>query len=149
MRRDLTPFRKNSSLLPSDFLKNFFGSDFVDDFFNNTLLSHTPSYIRTDIKETEKEYILEADLPGFKKENINVEYHDEVLTVSAKKNDEIKEEKDSYVRRERNYGEISRSFHVDNIREEEIKGEYKNGVLRIILPKAESSIQKKKTIDIN
>ncbi|MBC7075171.1 MAG: Hsp20/alpha crystallin family protein [Syntrophomonadaceae bacterium] len=148
MRRSLLPFRKNETLMPSDLFKGFFGSSFIDDLFDSSLLATATANIRTDIKETDKEYIVEAELPGFKKENINVEWQEGVLTISAKQDKEIKEEKDNYIRRERAYGEVARSFRIDGIKEDKITGEYKNGILKIVLPKTEEGKVTGKKIEI-
>jgi len=149
MGRSLLPFRRNSnSLMPSDLFKGFFGSSFIDDLFDSSLLTTATSNIKADIKETDKEYIMEAELPGFKKENINVEWQEGVLTITAKKDEKIDEEKDNYVRRERFYGEVSRSFRIDGIKEDKIAGEYKDGVLKIVLPKSEESKLTGKKIEI-
>ena len=89
--------------------------------------------------EDGKEYELEADLPGFKKEDINIELDDTYLTIQAERKSET-EEKDktgSYVRRERSYGSFSRSFDVSGIDVSAIKASYQDGVLKLVLPKKE------------
>ena len=94
---------------------------------------------RTDITETNDAYKLEADLPGFKKEDINIELDDTYLTIQAERKSET-EEKDktgSYVRRERSCGSFSRSFDVSGIDVSAIKASYQDGVLKLVLPKKE------------
>jgi HSP20 family protein len=135
--------------LPSDLFKGFLGSNFIEDFFNNSILSNAHGYLKTDIRETEKEYLMEAELPGFEKENIHVDYHDGILSIHAHKDDVLTEENDNYVRRERHYGTISRSYHVEGIKEDQIKASYKDGILKLILPKSETARQNRRVIDIN
>lgn len=127
--------------------------DLLDDFFGDDFFSKRQSNLmRTDIKERGNNYIIEMDLPGFDKENISLSLKDGYLIISAKT---VKEENDSddekYLRQERYYGECSRSFYVgDVITEEDIDAEFKNGTLRIILPKPEEKekISQVKQIEI-
>ena len=72
-----------------------------------------------------------------------------VLTISAHKNEEVNEERDNYIRRERRVGQVSRSFWVSGIKNDEVKAEYKNGLLRIILPKDNEGNRRGRRIDIN
>ena len=114
---------------------DLFDDFFRDDFFNKK----QNNLMKTDIKEVNDKYIIEMDLPGYEKENINISLKDGYLTVSAKaeKTDEEKEE-EKFVRRERFYGECSRSFYVgDNVTEEDIDAEFKNGILKVDIPKKE------------
>ena len=123
----LVPRRSNSFLFD-----NFFGDD---DFF--TRPEH--HLMKTDIKEKKDKYIIEMDLPGYSKENINLELKNGYLEVSAKvEKEEKNSEEEKFVRRERFYGECARSFYVgDDIMEEDINAEFKNGTLRIDIPKKE------------
>ena len=93
----------------------------------------------TDIKDEGKEYLLEADLPGFSKEDIHVDVEDNYLTIRAARGSETEEtdDKNHYVRRERSYGSYQRSFDVSNIKQEAITVQYKDGVLKVHLPKKE------------
>jgi HSP20 family protein len=127
---DLTPFRRRRHMLPGDF-----GREMLRDFFDSDLWSGLGMDIRADIKENKKEYIVEAELPGMNKEQINVELKNNTLTISARQEDEVKEENENYVRRERKQGSISRSFYVENVDNEGVKADYKDGILKIILPK--------------
>ena len=92
---------------------------------------------RTDITETNDAYKLEADLPGFKKEDIHVDIADDRLTVSAERhsNYEDKDKKGNYLRCERSYGSYARSFDISGIDAKAIKAAYSDGVLRVTLPK--------------
>ena len=120
--------------------------DLFDDFFDDGFFSKRErNLMKTDIRENENGYIIDIDLPGFSKENINLSLKNGYLEISAKvehNNDENNEEK--FVHRERFYGECSRSFYVgEDITEEDINAEFKNGILKIEVPKKEE----KKTIE--
>ncbi|NLL29659.1 MAG: Hsp20/alpha crystallin family protein [Clostridiales bacterium] len=119
----------------------------IDSLFND-VFEKRPSAIKVDIKETEKEYLLEAELPGFKKENITLEYKDNYLTLSAKKEEIIDNSKGNYIRKERSCGKVSRTFYIENLDKDNIKARYKNGILQVILPKAEEIIDESSIIEI-
>ena len=104
---------------------------------------------RADIKENDKEYIVEAELPGYDKDDIEINLVDDRLTISAQKSEEVKEERDNYIRRERQVGRISRSFMVANIKNKDVKAEYVDGLLRIVLPKDEEGRRRSTRIDIH
>ena len=92
---------------------------------------------KVDVKDTGTGYELTADLPGMKKEDISLRYENSYLTIAANK-DESKEEKDdkgNYIRRERSVGSVTRSFYIDNIDESKVAAEFKDGVLKVSLPK--------------
>lgn len=125
---ELSPFRRRRDLSPADL-----GRDFIRDFFDPE--SWFDLNIKADIKENAKEYIVEAELPGVKKDQIVVELKENHLTISAQQNEEINEEKPNYVRRERRQGNIKRSFYVENVDSEKVNAEYKDGLLTIVLPK--------------
>lgn len=113
-------------------LFNFF--DKADrDFFGG--IPNSISAFRTDIIDKEDRYVLQAELPGFSKEEININVEGDYLTISAEHKSEVEESKDNYVRKERHYGSFSRSFDVSNIKVDEISAEYKDGVLELSLPK--------------
>ena len=110
-----------------------------NDFFNDDMLSkfNSSGSFKTDIKETPEEYIVHAELPGVKKEDIKVDYNNNYLTISATRNNESEEKKDNYIRRERSYGSVSRGFYISNVNKDSIKAKFDNGVLNIELPKKE------------
>ncbi len=128
---------------------DLFGDDFFDNDFFKTEKNHL---MKTDIKETEDDYILDIDLPGYKKEDIKVDITDGYLTINAKTSHEKNEgEKGKFVRRERFMGECSRSFYVgDDVKEDEIKASFKNGILNLEVPKVKPEEKKsdKKYIEI-
>ena len=129
---------------------DLFGDDFFrDDFFKG----EKNNLMKTDIKETENSYILDVDLPGYNKEDIKVDVTDGYLTINAKMSNEVKDEKKGkFVRRERFTGECTRSFYVgEDIKEEEIKASFKNGILNLEVPKVspEEKKSEKKYIEIH
>ena len=110
----------------------------LDDIFGD--LDYTENKImKTDIKEHKDNYSIMVDLPGYNKDDIKISVDDGYLTISATmgKNEEEKEH-GKFVRRERYFGECSRSFYVgDNIEVEDIKASFKNGTLNLTIPKKE------------
>ncbi|MDD4298478.1 MAG: Hsp20/alpha crystallin family protein [Bacilli bacterium] len=109
---------------------------YLDDIFDEFLISGTNNF-KCDIYEKDDNYFLEADIPGFKKEDIKIEVEDGYLTISVHKEDENKEEGKNYLRRERYAGSFKRKFYLGNIDDENIKAEFKEGTLKIIVPKKE------------
>ena len=105
---------------------------------------------RTDVKETDDSYVLEAELPGFKKEDIAIDIEDNYLTISAKR-EYKKEDKDkhNYIRRERAYGSFTRSFDITGIDSNSITAAYKDGVLSLTLPKEKIETPDKRRLQID
>ena len=127
--------------------------DLFDEMFNDPFFTRGENKLmKTDIKEKGDKYLLEVDLPGYEKEDIKIEIDDGYLTVHASMNKNIDEsDKDSkYVHKERYVGECSRSFYVgEDIKEEDIKASFKNGTLKLELPKKEMKKEdSKKYIEI-
>lgn len=147
----LTPYKKNQGLGslkndPWDFesmFENFFNSSLIPSFYSNNV------HMKVDIKENEKEYIVEAELPGINKEEVNIELNDTTLTISVTKNEQVSEEKENYIRRERHQSSMNRSFYVENVNNEKVDAKFDNGILSIILPKRETTVPKNKKIDIH
>ncbi len=114
--------------------------DLFDDFFDDEFFPRKErNLMKTDIREKKGEYLIDVDLPGFEKENINMSLDNGYLNISAKVDKEDNHDEDErFVRRERFYGECSRSFYVgDDVTEEDIQAEFKNGILKITIPKKE------------
>ncbi len=127
--------------------------DLFDEMFNDPFFTRGENKLmKTDIKEKGDKYLLEVDLPGYEKEDIKIEIEDGYLTVHANMNKNIDEsDKDSkFVHKERYVGECSRSFYVgEDISEEDIKAKFKNGTLKLELPKKEmKKLDNKKYIEI-
>ena len=145
----LVPYKgKNQGLVGSSIwdMERMMDDFFKDSFFSN--LNYSGNLIKADIKETENNYLIEAELPGFEKDQIELELKDDVLTISVEQNKEDSVEKENYIMKERRYGSFKRSFHVENVKNEDVNAEYKNGVLRISLPKNDNPPTKKYNIQI-
>lgn len=129
MRRPGTAF----GMFPS-ILDEFFNDDF---FRLPAVVTRSSSYPAVNIKETEKDYTLEMAVPGLKREDIKVNLEKSVLTISFDKKEEHKEENGKYTRREFYHESFSRSFTLPEgeVDEEKISGDYKDGILTIVLPK--------------
>ncbi len=123
-------------------IDRFFEDFLRDPFFTRVSAMTTP--IRADVKETEKEYIVEAELPGVSKDDIIIDIHDDVLTLGVDIKQETNQEEDGYIYRERQSGSYRRCFNVKNIKNDEVKASYKDGVLSVILPKADPGLQSRK-----
>ncbi len=130
-------FEQTGPLFFDRVFHDFFGNGFnqIDNF-------------STDVIEKEDNYLLQAELPGFQKEDIRVDLDKEILTISASHKEEKSEKKNSYVRQERRYQSYCRSFHVPGIKVENIQAEYNNGILEIMLPKEQAVIDEPKRIEV-
>ena len=126
--------------------------DLFDDMFSDIDFRRNEiKLMRTDLKETEDKYILHMDLPGYEKENIKLELEKGYLIVSASMNKEVNDSKgEKYIHKERYVGNCSRTFYVgDEIKEEDIKANFKNGTLIVEMPKINKElIEHKKHIEI-
>ena len=139
-----------------DFMNDFAFPDFTDNANIEKALygKHAKNLMKTDVKDTENGYEVDIDLPGFKKDEITVELDDGYLTISAAKGldqDEKEKESGRYIRRERYAGACSRSFYVgEGVTEEDIKAEFKHGILTLVVPKKEAkpAVEQKKYIAI-
>ena len=147
-------------LMPSIFGENLFDDDWMDfpfdrDFWGkkNPLYGKNANRVmKTDIREHDAGYELDVDLPGFKKDEINVELENSYLTISAAKglDKDEQDKKGKYIRRERYAGAMQRSFFVgDDVTQEDIKAKFKDGILRLSIPKKDAqAVETKKTIAI-
>ena len=104
---------------------------------------------RTDIIEQDDRFIIEAELPGLDKDDIDLKLEKNILTISARHSHEDEHREEDYVRRERSTGAYQRSFQLENVKEDEISAEFENGILSIDMPKREAERKKRRTIDIN
>ena len=150
-------------------MPSIFGEDMFDDFMRDFPFfdenagnkiekklygRHAKNMMKTDIKEQEDGYELEMDLPGFTKDEITAELKDGYLTISASKGldkDEQEKETGKYIRRERYAGACERSFYVgEDITEQDIKAEFKHGILKLFVPKKEAQpkVENKKYVAI-
>lgn len=122
--------------------------DFYDMSRMPSQFSFLDNDIKVDIKENEKEYIVEAEIPGVEKGDITLELKDDVLTLSVEKKDEVEENKENYIRKERYSGNLCRSFYVDDVDGEKVNAKFENGILYVTLPKKEPGSPKKNQIPI-
>ena len=106
------------------------------------------SAFRTDVLDTGDAFKLEAELPGFKKEDIKIDIENDCLTISAVRSAENKEEKENYVKRERAYGAFTRSFDVSGIKVDDIEASYTDGVLTVTLPKKAAEVPASRRLEI-
>lgn len=133
------PFREME-----DMERRFFGRGF-DDFFRSADIAE----FKTDVVDEGDHYLLEADLPGFNKEDIHLDLDGDNLTIRAERHSNVeKKEKGQVVRVERSYGSYSRSFDLSGIRAEGIRAKYDKGVLQLILPKKEGTMPASRQIEI-
>jgi len=139
--RSFRPFQRNVGRFFNEFDWGHQDAEGLDD------TTWTP---KVDIYETDNSYVLNAELPGLTKEEINIDVNDNTLTLKGEKKFEEKVEKDNYVRVERHYGSFSRSFVLsEDVNPEAIKASYKEGVLELTLPKKEEAKPKEIKVEIN
>jgi len=121
------------------------------DFFNTERNYSSSSIMKTDIKETEKEYLLDVELPGFNKKDLSLSYEDGYLTITAKVNRDAEDKKHTFLRRERYMGTYQRSFYIgEDVEKDNIVAKYNDGILEISVPKEDKKIvEEKHTIAIN
>jgi HSP20 family protein len=137
---DLMPFDRKEMKK----FNNYF-DDLERSFFGGFPAVNASSMFRTDIIDRGDNNLLQAELPGFDREEISIDISGEYLTISAQHKEESKEEEKNFVRRERRFGSFVRSFDITGINTEQITAEFKNGVLALTLPKqAEPEVSSKK-----
>ena len=135
----LVPFNRNRVIGRNGFKDVY---DMLDDFFSDTLLprkSLLSDTFKLDVKENKDNYQIEAELPGIKKEEINIQMNNERLTINIDKEEEINESKKNYIHRERHICSMNRSIYLPDAKDNDIKAKLNDGVLTIIVPKQEKS----------
>jgi HSP20 family protein len=141
MMYGMTPFGRNAF--------NLFNmwNDLDKDLLGDTMPVNA---CRTDIKDAGDKYIMESELPGFEKEDINIDLNGEYLVISAERKAESEEKNDEtkYIRRERRFGSYKRSFDISDVEADAISAEYKNGILTIELPKKKPAEPVAKRLEI-
>ena len=134
---ELTPYSTRRSVYdPFNFFSDFFGTN------------NAPMELRTDITDRGDSFVLEADLPGFKKDDIKIDLENDRLTIKAERRSESENKANGYVRRERSFGSFERSFDVSGIDTQNIKANYTDGVLTLTLPKRPELVPDNRTISI-
>ena len=142
-----TVFGENLMDVFDDFDRNFFRD--VHNVDRALYGKHAQHVMKTDVRETEDGYEVDVDLPGFKKDEINLELNNGYLTISAEKalEKDGENKKGKMLRQERYSGMMQRSFYVgDYVTEEDVKASYESGVLHVFVPKKEAKLPEKKTI---
>lgn len=138
---ELTPFGRRNCMINNPFRmledieKNFFSGFSIADF-------------KTDIKDNGDSYLLEADLAGFNKEDINIDIDGNYLRINAKRMSDTEESGKNYIKSERTFGSFTRSFDISSVNADEITAEYKNGVLKLTMPKKDSLTSSSRRLEI-
>ncbi len=142
---DMIPFRnRNKKGMMS---QNVPINSLVSSFFND-VLDIAEKDFKIDIKEKKEEYVIEAEMPGVKKEDIKLELKDNYLIISAKNEITSEEKGENYIRKERRSGSFSRDFYLEHVNQDAIRAEYINGILYVRLPKLEKEIDPSQRIEI-
>lgn len=126
---------------------------FFDDFFGYPMfdrreMNRMNNIMKTDVKEGEKEYTLMIELPGIDKKDVNLDLKDGYLTVTAKREHKIDDTKENFIRKERSYGQFSRSFYVGDIKKEDVSASLENGELKVVIPKDNKKVEGSSHIEI-
>lgn len=136
-------------------LPSIFGENLFDDMFGDAFSlmpsfgtrdplygKHAKNLMKTDVRETDTGYEIDVDLPGFKKDEVQVQVNNGYLTISAAKglDKDEQDHKGRYIRRERYAGQCSRSFYVGSgIQPQDVRAKYEDGILRLSLPKGQAA----------
>ena len=135
-------------------MPSIFGESLFDNFMNSFTFpdvekelygKRAANLMKTDVKEKDDIYEVDVDLPGFTKDELTMELDNGYLTISAVKGlDKDEQNKEGkYVRRERYAGNISRSFYVGDVKQEDIHAKYENGILSFTVPKETKAVEEK------
>ena len=138
----LTPFRSNFYVSAYDPWKE------MEEFEKRFFVQRTPA-MKIDIREADGAYILEAELPGFTREDIHAEIKNGYLTIRAERKSESEDNNENYLRRERSFGSFCRTFDLEGIDADAISASFKNGVLTLELPKLAPKAEEAKKLEIN
>lgn len=134
----LVPFnRRNKNFMDLGFNEI---SNVFDNFLKNNFLGQNNNFgdiFKIDVQENENEYIIEAEIPGVKKDNVNIMFDKDVLNLSIKKEENLKDKNNKYIHKERSYSQMSRSVVLVDANEEKIKANLNEGILTITIPKLE------------
>lgn len=123
-------------------------ANLIDDFFNDSFSSRlVNSNFKLDIKDQAEQYVIEAEVPGYNRDEISLDVEKGLLTISVKKEQENQEENNNYVHRERTISSMTRRIALGDVDEEQLTAKLENGILEIIVPK-KPKIETKKTINI-
>lgn len=146
----LVPFNRSSNKPVGRGFGDFYGM--LDDFFSDEFFLPQRSLARDtfklDVQDKEKEYLIEAELPGVKKEEISLEIHDGQLNIGIQREERVDEEKKNYIHRERRYSSMNRSVYLADADSSMIKAKLDDGVLTITVPKLEKPEKETSKIEI-
>lgn len=120
--------------------------NFQKQFFRNS--NATLPAFRADIRDLDDKFVLEAELPGFHKEDISLDLKEGILTIKAEHKEAQEQKQGEYIRRERRYGSFARTFDVSGINESGITAAYNNGILEVTLPKQAPVVPESRQIAI-
>lgn len=146
--KGLIPFNRKSLNSFDTGIDDFY--NVLDDFFSGSLLPSrnlSNDTFKIDVQETDKEFLIEAEMPGIKKEEISLDLNDDRLTISIKREENIEDNNKNFVHRERRYCSMSRSVYLANSKLDDIKAKLENGVLTVKIQKKEKAVNSHK-IDI-
>jgi HSP20 family protein len=143
----LIPFNRNEALIRTNHFNDFY--NMLDDFFNDTWSPRNLSNdsFKIDVAENDSNYVIEAELPGVKKEDISLDMTDGKLTITVTHEENKEEKKPNYIHRERRYGSKSRSVYLSDVSADGIQAQFSDGILSVTIPK-EASKSKTTRIDI-
>lgn len=136
----LIPFNKNRFNLKTNSFEDFY--NMLDDFFNDTrtmgknLFNDT---FKIDVRETEKQYLIEAELPGIKKEEVNLDLNDNKLSIAIIREENIDQQKKGYIHKERKVSSMQRSIYLQDAKAEGASASLEDGILKIEILKEETS----------
>lgn len=145
---NLVPFNRNRSNLRTTGFDDFY--NMLDNFFEdsyNPLRSLSRDTFKVDVQESDKEYTIEAELPGVSKDEVAIEMNDERLSIAIEHKEEVKEDKKNYIHRERRYASMQRCIYLKDAKADEITAKLDNGILCVTVPK-ETSRPTSRKIDI-
>lgn len=144
----LVPFNRNRNLRPIGF-DGFY--NMLDDFFHDPWFPARRNWFqdtfKVDVQEKDNEYYIEAEMPGIRKDDVQLELNEGRLLIAVNRQENIDEDKKNYIHRERHYTSMQRSLYLADAKPEGIKARMDNGVLSITVPKEEKSHNRRK-IDI-
>ncbi len=143
----LVPFNRNRLTVRNAGFEDFY--NMLDDFFSDTWTprrSLSSDTFKVDVQDNEKEYCIDAELPGVKKEEINLEMNEGKLTISVNREESLEEEQKNYVHRERRYSSMQRAIYLQEASGDDIKAKMEDGILNIIVPKID---KKEQSVKIN
>jgi len=131
----LVPFNKRNTSIFRNGQIDF--NNMIDDFFNDfwPVRSLASDTFKIDVQENDEGYMIEAELPGVKKDEISLEINDGQLNISIKREESVDEQKKNYIHKERRYTSMSRSIYLKDIKQDDIKAKLENGLLSISIPK--------------